>query len=159
MTRTAVQQEYIDKLREFPAIFEALVGNLPDAKLDSKEREGEWTVRQIVHHVADSHMNAWSRMKLPLTEPHPTIKPYDQEKWAEQPDYALPVAISLQIITGLHQRMVALLESLAPDDWKKLLYHPEAGRDMTVEEVANTYANHGYEHIGQINKIRAVHGW
>ncbi len=157
--RSAVQQEYIDKLREFPAIFEAMVVHLPDNQLDCREREGEWTVRQIVHHVADSHMMAWARFKLPLTENHPTIKPYDQEKWAEQPDYALPVAVSLQIIAGLHQRMVALLESLTPADWQKPLYHPEAGRDMTVEDVANTYSNHGYEHIGQINKIRAVHGW
>jgi hypothetical protein len=157
--RTPVQQEHIDKLREFPAVFEALVGKLSDEILDTKEREGEWTVRQIVHHLADSHLNAWGRMKLPLTENHPTIKPYDQAKWAEQPDYRLPIGPSLQIIDGLHQRMVALLESLSPEEWQKSLYHPEAGRDMTVEEVAKTYANHGYEHIAQINKIRAVHGW
>lgn len=141
----------IERLRSFPDELEALVRPLSDAMLDFGI-PGEWTTRQIVHHLADSHMSAVFRFKKPLTERNPAPIPvYDQEAWATLADYSLPLEPSFQILRGLHARFVALLESLTDKQWQMTGVHPEWG-DVTVAEVAARYAEHCDTHIAQINR-------
>jgi len=145
------RQLAILRLRTFPDELEALVVPLSDRMLDSGV-PGEWTTRQIVHHLADSHMSAVFRFKKPLTEANPaTIPVYDQAAWAELADYQLPIAPSLAILRGLHARFVALLESLTEDQWKMTGVHPEWGV-VTVATVAQRYADHCDNHINQIQR-------
>jgi hypothetical protein len=149
----------IGKIRALPALLEDAVRGLNDAQLDTRYREGGWTVRQVVHHVADSHMNAVIRMKLILTEEKPKLKPYDQDSWALLPDVGkVPVSVSLEILRGLHDRWTRLLESVPDNAWKRVGYHPENG-DMTLEDVLNTYSAHGEKHAGQITGLRRARGW
>ncbi len=152
---TAQRQAYIEQMGAFPAELEALVTPLTEDQLEMREGPNEWSVRQIVHHLVDSHLNAMARMKLPLTEDHPTIKTYDQEKWAQLADYKLPIESSLLILKGLHIHFVALLSSLSDEQWTRPLTHPEAG-EQVVEDIAQTYAWHGNNHIEQITRALAV---
>ncbi len=154
----AERQQYIQMLREFPAQFAALVRSFTDEQLDLRVADTEWSTRQIVHHVADSHMNAVGRFKLPLTEDRPTLPTYDQDAYARLADYSMPLEVSLSILPGLHARFAALLESLTDEQWMRTCVHPERG-EMTVEDVANMYANHGVNHINQINAIREKYGF
>ena len=146
---TPQQQAYIEALRVLPADLEALVASLSDEQLDSREAPNEWSIRQIVHHIVDAHMNGMIRIKLALTEDKPTIKYYDQDKWAELADYTLPIESSLLMIKGLHVRFVALLTSLTDAQWQLPVIYPQVG-DKVVEDVAQIYAEHGAEHIEQI---------
>jgi hypothetical protein len=160
MTTAATEQKLrhirIEKIRALPAQLEALVQNLSDADLHTHFIEGEWTVAQNVHHLADSHMNSFIRLKLILTEDKPTLKPYYQEKWAELPDSCdLPVASSLALLKGLHERWCILLDSLQDDDWKRSGLHPEVGV-VTPDDLLRIYAAHGEDHIAQINKTLAA---
>jgi hypothetical protein len=145
-------------LREFPERLEARVLPCSDSQLDQRTAETEWTTRQIVHHLADSHMSANFRFRLPLTEPYSAFPTYDQDAWARMPDYALPLESSLTILRGLHVRFVALLEGLSEEQWRLTGTHPEWG-EVSVEEVARRYAEHCDNHINQINGIGAMHGW
>jgi hypothetical protein len=154
----ATRQDYIQKLREFPAQLEARVTPLTDEQLDQREAEREWSTRQIVHHLADSHMSANFRFRLPLTESKPKLPTYDQDAWALLPDYRLPLAPSLTILHGLHARFVALLEALPDDQWACTGVHPEWG-EVSVEDVAQRYADHCDNHMAQINRIGAKYGW
>lgn len=155
----ASRQDYIQKLREFPAQLEARVTPLTDDQLDQREAESEWSTRQIVHHLADSHMSANFRFRLPLTEPPiPKLPTYDQEAWALLPDYRLPLEPSLLILRGLHVRFVALLEALPDDQWTCTGLHYEWG-EISVENVALRYADHCDNHMAQINRIGAKYGW
>jgi hypothetical protein len=145
------RQSAIERLRSFPDELERLVNPLTDAQLD-QHPQGEWSVRQIVHHLADSHMSANLRFKKPLTEPPAVPLPvYDQDAVALLADYRLPLAPSLLILRGLHERFVALLGSLADEDWSRTGAHPEWGV-VTVEYVAFSYAGHCDTHIDQINR-------
>lgn len=149
----------IGKIRDLPSLLEGAVRGLNDAQLDTPYRQGGWTARQVVHHVADSHMNAFIRMKLILTEEKPALKPYDQDKWAVLPDYAsVPVAVSLEILRGLHDRWYRLLTSVRDDAWGRAGFHPENG-DVTLESMLNTYAGHGEKHVGHIMGLRRAQGW
>jgi hypothetical protein len=149
----------IGKIRDLPSLLEDAVKGLNDAQLDTPYRQGGWTVRQVVHHVADSHMNAVIRMKLILTEEKPALKPYDQDKWAVLSDTTnVPVGISLGILRGLHDRWFRLLENVKEADWGRAGYHPERG-DVTLESVLNTYAEHGEKHVGHIMGLRRAKGW
>jgi DinB superfamily len=155
----AERQERVQKLRDLPDAVDAAVNGLNDQQLDTPYRDGGWTVRQVVHHLADSHMNAFVRMKLMVTENHPTLKPYDQDAWAALPDSRkLPVRSSLAIIRGLHERWVILLESLPEDAWTRTALHPERGV-VTMEGTLSTYANHGANHVRQITGLRQAKGW
>lgn len=155
----ASRQDYIKKLREFPEQLEARVKPLTDEQLDQREAEGEWSTRQIVHHLADSHMSANFRFRLPLSEPPiPRLPTYDQDVWAQMPDYRLPLEPSFLILRGLHARWVALLESLTDEQWTCAGVHPEWG-EVTVEYVASHYADHCDNHMAQINRIGAKYGW
>jgi len=147
-------QDAIARLRDFPAQLEALVLPLTDAQLDHK-MPGEWTTRQIVHHLADSHMSAVFRFKLPLTEPpSPNFMTYDQDAFAMLADYRLPLEPSLLIIRGLHVRFVALLESLTDAQWQMTGIHTSWGA-TTVAEVASRYADHCDNHIEQMTRVLA----
>lgn len=152
------RQQHIAKLREFPARLEARVRPLTDAQLDQRTAESEWSARQIVHHLADSHMSANFRVRLPLSADHPAFPVYDQEVWAGMADYALPLEPSLQILRGWHARIATLLESLSEDEWQKTGTHPSWGT-VTVEEVARRYAAHCDDHMAQINGIGVMYGW
>jgi hypothetical protein len=145
----------IERLRNFPDELEARVAPLNDDDLD-RHAPGEWSTRQIVHHLADSHMSANFRLRKPLSEPNPAPLPvYDQAAWAEMADSRLPVAPSLLILHGLHARFVALLESLTDAQWMQTGSHPEWGI-VTVENVAYRYAAHCDIHLAQIE--RALRG-
>lgn len=155
----AERERYIQTLRDFPDRLEARVRPLTDAQLDQRTAPSEWSTRQIVHHLADSHMSANFRFRLPLHLDNPTLPTYDQEAWARMADYALPLEPSLLILRGWHTRIVALLESLTEADWARGAVHPSWGADLTVEEVARRYAGHGDNHIAQINGIGEMFGW
>jgi hypothetical protein len=151
-------QAYITTLREFSARLEARLTPLSDAQLDQRTAETEWSTRQIVHHLADSHMSANFRFRLPVSETGATLPTYDQDAWARMIDYALPLEPSLQMLRGWHTRIVALLESLGEDEWQRTATHPAWG-EVTVEEVARRYAAHCDNHMAQIDGIGAIYGW
>ena len=139
----------IGEIEAAPARFRAAVQGLTGQQLDTPYRPGGWTVRQVVHHVADSHLNSYIRFRLALTEDQPTIKPYDQSKWAELPDArTAPVEISLQLIDSLHQRWVVLLRSMSDADFARTFLHPERGV-MRLDTNLAMYAWHGRHHAAQ----------
>lgn len=154
----AVRAEQIETLRLLPERLGAAVAGLNDAQLDTPYREGGWTVRQVVHHFADSHANSYVRFKLALTEDWPTIKPYDEAAWARLPDSSLPIEPSLAFMTGLHQRLVALLESMTEGDFERGFKHPERG-PMTLAANLALYAWHSRHHTAHITNLRARKGW
>jgi hypothetical protein len=132
---------------------------LTEAQLQTPYRPGGWTVRQVVHHVPDSHMNAYIRFKLALTEDNPTIKPYDEAAWALLADTAhTPIQESLALLDALHRRWVVLLESLAPGDFARRLTHPEHG-PVTLEWMLQLYAWHGRHHTAHVTALRQREGW
>ena len=143
----------IDEIAATPAKVRAAVAGLSDAQLDKPYRSGGWTARQVVHHMADSHMNSYIRTKLALTESEPTIKPYEQDLWATLPDSTLPVEVSLNILDGLHQRWVVLLRSLSEEDFARPFVHPEFG-PMILDKNVALYAWHGRHHTGHILSVR-----
>jgi hypothetical protein len=146
----------IDKIRRLPAQLEALVSPLTPSQLTTPYLAGEWTVAQNVHHLADSHINSYIRMRLMLTEDHPTLKPYDQEVWATLPDAGTPdLQSSLAILRGLHHRWVQLFESLQEDDWARAGLHPEVG-EITVEDILRIYSDHCDAHLDQITRTLAA---
>jgi len=149
----------IQKIRELPDKLEEAVKGLNDKQLDTPYRDGGWTVRQVVHHVGDSHMNSFLRFKWTIAEDFPTIKTYDQDVWATMADYKLPVENSLQLIRWLHSRWVTLMESFTEEQWEtKKANHPENGV-MTLDRMLKTYADHGEKHCGHIWGLRKKMGW
>jgi Mycothiol maleylpyruvate isomerase N-terminal domain. len=135
------------------------VAGLSDVQLDTPYRDGGWTVRQVVHHIADSHANSVIRFKLALTEDWPTIKPYDENAWAQLPDSKLlPLDSSLSFITAMHERWVALLESMSEADFDRGFVHPERGRQTLATALA-IYAWHGRHHTAHITALRARNNW
>jgi uncharacterized damage-inducible protein DinB len=150
---------WIRQIAETPAALRAAVRGLADAQLDLPYRPGGWSVRQVVHHVPDSHMNAFVRFKLALTEPNPTIKPYNEAEWAKLADVKLtPVETSLDILDALHRRWVLLLESMQPEDFARPLVHPENG-PMTLDRLLQMYAWHGRHHVAHITSVRQREKW
>jgi hypothetical protein len=154
----AVRAEQIESLRVLPERLRSAVAGLRDAQLDTLYRDGGWTVRQVVHHFADSHANSYIRFKLALTEDWPTITAYDEAAWARLPDSSLPIEPSLALITGLHQRLVALLESMSEGDFDRGFSHPERGR-VTLGTNLAIYAWHSHHHTAHITNLRARKGW
>jgi len=136
-----------------------VVKNLNDKQLDTPYREGGWTVRQVVHHIGDSHLNSYVRLKLALTEEQPTIKPYEQQLWAELADYKLfPVQDSLKFIELLHRRWVILLKSMDNDQLERTFLHPESGV-IVLKKNIGVYAWHGRHHLAQIKALIERKGW
>ena len=148
----------IDDIAALPAALRAAVVGLDDRRLDTPYRPGGWTVRQVVHHLADSHINAICRIKLALTESAPTIKPYDEAAWAELADSRLPIEGSLRILDAVHERWVAVLRSLAPERFATAFHHPESG-PQTVDSHCANYAWHGRHHTAHITGLRTREGW
>ncbi|MBL7991823.1 MAG: putative metal-dependent hydrolase [Candidatus Kapabacteria bacterium] len=149
---------HINSIKSLPQHLRSAVQNLTDTQLDTPYRDGGWTVRQVVHHLADSHLNAHTRTRLALTESTPTIKPYNQDAWALLADYALPIEISLQIIDGLHLRWSVLWESLSADAFTRTIHHPDNGI-MSLDDILQSYARHGENHVKQIMDLRERKGW
>jgi uncharacterized damage-inducible protein DinB len=148
----------VETLRLAPGKLHAAVNGLTNAQLDTPYREGGWTVRQVVHHLADSHANAYIRVKLALTEDWPTVKTYDEAAWAKLADSREPIEGSLAIYDALHGRWVALLDSLDEEDFQKGFNHPAMGR-QTLEQSLALYAWHARHHTAHITSLRARQGW
>ena len=153
------RRKSIDDIAALPARMREAVAGLSDAQVDTPYRPGGWTVRQVVHHVADSHMNAFIRLKLALTEATPTIKPYDENAFSMLADMQLPVQISLHILGGLHARWVALYGAMSDEQFGRSFVHPEHGSAITLEEHAQHYAWHSRHHVGHITALRDREGW
>jgi uncharacterized damage-inducible protein DinB len=153
-----VRAAHIQTLRLLPERLRAAVAGLSDAQLDTPYRDGGWTVRQVVHHLPDSHMNSYVRFKLALTEDWPTIKPYDEAAWANLPDSRMPVEVSLDLVAALHRRWVALLESLTEDDFQKGYEHPQMGR-QNLAQVLALYDWHSRHHTAHIIRLRDRLSW
>jgi uncharacterized damage-inducible protein DinB len=144
----------IETIASAPARLREAVAGLSEDQFDTPYREGGWTVRQVVHHVPESHMNSYIRFKLALTETEPVVKPYDEDAWARLPDVAAtPVGVSLQLLDSLHRRWVILLRGLKDSDWKKQFRHPEIGL-VSLESNLALYAWHGDHHIAHITQMR-----
>ena len=149
----------IDAIAVAPTNLAAAVNGLNDAQVDTPYRPGGWTVRQLVHHVADSHINAYTRLRFALTENNPTIKPYEEAAWAELPDARLlPVSVSLLLLQALHERWVALLRELPHEAFARTLEHPENGT-MTIDSLLTTYSWHGQHHTAHVTALRERMGW
>ena len=153
-------QEYLSVIKETPAQVEQSVQSLEDHQLKLPYREGGWNIRQIVHHLADSHMNAYIRCKLAMTEDNPVIKPYDQDAWALLPDNELvSIDVSIKLLSALHERWHAFFSQLKEADWNKTVMHPEYNMQMSLWFILGKYAWHGKHHTAQINALRSLKGW
>jgi uncharacterized damage-inducible protein DinB len=155
--QTHHRQSWIESIISLPGRLEKAVGRLEAAQLDTPYRTVGWTVRQLIHHIADSHMNAYIRLKLGITEQKPTIRPYDQDAWALLPDSELPIEPSLGIIRHLHQRWACLLEFNR--NWERTIYHPEYQVEQTLDELTGYYAWHSEHHLAQIVELIDRKGW
>jgi hypothetical protein len=149
----------LDEIARTPVNLRAAIKGLSETQFDTPYRPGGWTVRQVVHHVPDSHLNSYVRFKLALTEDEPTIKPYAEDRWAELADTkSTPIEVSLTMLESLHDRWVRLLRSLTPEQWKRTFRHPDLG-PMTLEKTLALYAWHGRHHVAHITGLRGREGW
>ncbi|MGE7602573.1 YfiT family bacillithiol transferase [Peribacillus sp. NPDC097675] len=151
-------ESWIQEIEALPKSLREAVQDLDEEQLDTAYRVEGWTVRQVVHHLADSHMNAYIRFKLALTELQPVIKPYEEAKWAELSDYTLPIEISLSLLEALHQRWTTLLHNLSPSEMKKTFIHPDSG-EVSVGENIGIYAWHGRHHLAHITSLSNCKNW
>jgi uncharacterized damage-inducible protein DinB len=143
-----------------PRMLEYAVLNLKDDQIQTPYRDGGWTVNQLIHHVADSHMNAFIRFKLGLTEDNPTIKPYNQDAWVDTADVtAVPVNLSITLLHSLHHRWYELLKTITDEQWERTIYHPEQERKITLWELLLIYAWHGKHHAAHVTNLREQMGW
>ena len=151
---------WIDEIAAAPAVLRAAVKGLDDSRLDTPYRPGGWTLRQVAHHVPDSHMNAYVRFKLALTEEEPLIKTYDEALWAELPDARTgSIEPSLDLLENLHERWVRLLRAMSPADFARPLRHPDVEGPVTLLRMAGLYAWHGRHHPAQVTTARQANGW
>jgi hypothetical protein len=153
------RRQFIEAIADAPTHLAAAVEGLGSQQLDTPYRPGGWTVRQLVHHIPDSHMNMYVRFKLALTEDEPVIKPYNEALWAELADSKqTPTDVSLMLLETLHTRWVVLMQSLAPSDWKRKFHHPERGT-LALDDTLALYAWHGRHHVAHITSLRERNGW
>ena len=158
MLTTDQRTAKIARIAACPPALRAAVEDLSDEQLDTPYREGGWTVRQVVHHLADSHANAYLRFRWVVSEDNTTIKTYDQDVWATFEDMKMPIGPSLTLLDGLHQRWVRFIETLPEDAWSRKAMHPERG-EISLEDFLNIYSEHGDNHVRQITDLRARSGW
>lgn len=150
----------IDQIAAAPQHMRDAIRGLSDKQLDTPYRDDGWSVRQVVHHLPDSHLNGYARVKLALTEDAPTIKPYDEAAWAALPDSRnTPIETSLSMLEALHVRWTGLLRSLKPEQFTRTITHPEHGRTFTIDHLIAMYAWHGRHHVGHITSLRERMGW
>lgn len=150
---------FIAQIADAPERLRAALKGLSEAQLDTPYREGGWTVRQVVHHLFDSHLNAYVRFKLALTENEPTIKPYSESLWAELPEArTAPAEISTALLENLHRRWVLMMRAMTDAEWKRSFRHPERGV-MSLQETLGLYAWHGRHHVAHITELRRRNGW
>lgn len=154
------RRELLDHIEQTPARMRAAVAGLSDEQLDTPYREGGWTLRQVVHHVPDSHLNAYCRLKLALTEEQPVIRPYDESEWAKLEDArATPGEVSLTLLESLHARWMVLFRAMNPDDFRRTFKHPDHPGTQTIDWLVAMYAWHGRHHVGHITSTRERLGW
>lgn len=155
----SLRDEWICELESLPQNLRNAVAGLSEPQLDTPYRPGGWTVRQVVHHLPDSHLNSYLRFRLALTEDMPAIKTYEEAQWAELPDARTsPIEPSLLLLDGLHRRFSVLLRSLTPDDFAKMFRHPELG-EIRLDWTLGLYAWHSRHHVAHITKLRLREGW
>jgi hypothetical protein len=158
-TDDAMRSEFITQIADTPSKVKTAVQGLTEKQLDTPYREGGWTVRQVVHHLPDSHLNSYVRFRLALTENEPTIKPYKEHLWAELYDArTAPVVLSLQLLESLHERWVLLLRSLTPADFSRTFRHPENGV-RNLDWLLQLYAWHGRHHVAHITALKEKMKW
>ena len=158
-SRAAINQSIAD-IEQFPAQLRAAVDGLDQQQLDTPYRDGGWTPREVVHHVADSHMNAYVRLKLALTEQAPTIKPYNEADWAKLADVStIPIEVSLDLLDALHTRWVALLRAMPDSAFERIYIHPEQEKPVPIHAMTALYAWHGRHHAAHISALRKRNGW
>ena len=144
--------KWINEIKIAPGKYRQAVISLTENQLNTHYRKGGWTLRQVVHHIADSHMNCLVRIKLALTEDNPTIKPYEEALWALLADYRMPIESSLRMLEGIHIHMTGLMESFTENEWNKTYYHPESKKTYPLKYVAALYAWHGRHHLAHITE-------
>ena len=150
----------ISAIEALPLWLDVIIENLDEHQLETPYRPGGWTMVQTIHHLADSHMNAFMRLKLALTEEAPVIKPYEEALWAETPEVkAVPVNVSITLLHALHRRWVALLQSLSPEDWSRTYFHPEHGREFPIWEMTALYTWHSRHHMEHLKRLKERMGW
>lgn len=155
-----MQNDWISAIEALPSWLDPCIENLDKEQLEMPYRPGGWSSRQIIHHLADSHMNGYIRLKLALTEDNPVIKPYDQDRWAILPDVEIePLNISITLLHALHRRWGTLLRNLREEDWERTYFHPEYEQTVAIWEMADNYAWHGRHHMEQIRGLRNRMNW
>jgi hypothetical protein len=152
-------QRYIQQIENFPSKLETAIQNLNDEQLDTPYREGGWTVRQVVHHLADSHMHAYIRTKWTLTENEPVIKAYLEKLWAESSETKSPPSLSISLLKALHAKWTILLRSILPSDRKRFFIHPETKKQITLNTLMGMYAWHGEHHLAHITNLIKLKNW
>ena len=151
---------YVKTIESFPSKIREAVAGLTDARLDTPYRPGGWTIRQVVHHVADSHLNSYIRFKLTLTEDTPAIKPYFEDRWAELPEAKSgPVELSLALLESLHKRWVTMLRAITPEQISRKFYHPEQKKEFSLEWLMSLYAWHCTHHLAHITELKNRMCW
>jgi uncharacterized damage-inducible protein DinB len=152
--------QWIEEIAAFPSQLRTTVHGMNEVQLSTPYREGGWTVRQVLHHLPDSHMNAYIRFKWTLTEDTPTIKAYFEDRWAQLEDaQRVPVEIPLNLLDALHARWVALLKTIKREEFKRIYIHPQYGKEYSLEEVLGLYAWHGKHHRAQVEALKSRMGW
>ena len=156
----AIKSSLLIDIKWLPTSLEMAILNLDADQLNTPYREEGWTINQVVHHVADSHINAYTRFKLGLTETEPVIKPYDQDSWALLEDSkTVPINVSLTLLHALHTRWYALMMSMTEEQWQRTIYHPETKQKISLWELLKSYAWHGKHHVAHIISLRNRRGW
>jgi hypothetical protein len=148
------------EIERLPRDLKKLVAGWNNEQLDSPYRDGGWTVRQVIHHLADSHINAYCRIKWALTEDNPTVKPYEEKLWAELSDArTADIKSSLQILTGIHKRWGLAIRAMSKEDYKRTFFHPVNGSNQSIGEIIGMYAWHGRHHLAHIQNLKTAKGW
>lgn len=155
----AQKNKWLIDIAELPNLVEASVLNLDEPQLNTPYRDGGWTLQELVHHIADSHINAFCRIKLTLTENNPGIRPYEEKDWVKQADVLLPINVSMTLLHALHLRMHAIMSNVKEKDWERTYVHPATGQQYNLWYLLGTYAWHGRHHVAHINALRERMGW
>ncbi|MBC7720620.1 MAG: putative metal-dependent hydrolase [Pedobacter sp.] len=154
------KEAWLADIQFLPRLVEQAIENLDEAQLETPYRDGGWTVQQLVHHIADSHMNAYIRFKLGLTETNPTIKPYEEQEWALLADNDLvPINVSITLLYAMHQRWLATISNLSDEQWERTVYHPASQKSMSLWFLLGLYAWHGKHHVAHITSLKQRNNW